>query len=68
MLFKDGEYRWNKWISIKDKRRIRKSFDQEVIDLANKIQDIKIYDDPKIDELFKTIFGNPRNKDITIRF
>jgi len=51
----------------KIREELEKDFDQDVIDLANKIQDIEIYDS-KIDELFKTIFGNPRNKDITIRF
>ena len=49
------------------RKKLEEDFNRDVIDLANEVQQIEIFD-PKIDELFKTIFGNPRNKDITIRF
>jgi len=49
------------------RKKLEEDFNRDVIDLANEVQQIEIFD-PKIDELFKTIFGSPLHTDITKRF
>jgi len=47
--------------------KLKDNYDVDVVKLSNELQNIKIYD-PKMDELFKTIFGNEKRKNITARF